>query len=471
MEIKLTNTMSRKKEVFSPLVPGKVGIYTCGPTVYDYPHIGNLRAYVFADTLKRMFRANGYEVNHIMNITDVGHLSSDADEGEDKLEKGAVREGKTVWEIADFYLKAFLDDIDQMKIERPNVLCRATEHIPEMIAMIKLMEKRGFAYVAGGNVYYDTSKFPNYGQMARINTNKLSNINRVDQDPNKHSPLDFVLWFTNYKYSSHAMIWDSPWGRGFPGWHIECSAMASKYLGERFDIHTGGIDHIPVHHTNEIAQSEGAFGHQWVSYWLHNAFLVIGENAKMGKSEGNLLTLQSIVKQGYTPMDYRYMLLGAVYRNSVTFSDNAIRTAKNSMARLKRRLAELREDKNPHNIQSTEFANLQRESVATISDDLNTPLVLALLWRTVDSADLNTATKLALVSEYDKVLGLNLTETASETIPAEIITLVEKRNAAKQRKDWDQADAIRNQIQQKGYDILDTKDGFRLQKNNWSNQI
>ncbi len=280
MEILLTNTMSRRKEVFKPLREGEVGIYTCGLTVYNFAHIGNLRAYVFADTLKRMFLFNGYKVNHVMNITDVGHLTGDEDEGEDKMEAGARREGKTVWEIVDFYTKAFFNDLKRLRIIFPTVTCRATRHVDDMIDMIRKIESNGYTYVAGGNVYFDTSKLPDYGKLARLKLDEDKMRSRVESDPYKRNPFDFVLWFTRYKYDSHAMQWDSPWGRGFPGWHIECSAMSSKYLGERFDIHTGGIDHIPIHHTNEIAQSEAAFGHEWVNYWLHSEFLVIGEGRR-----------------------------------------------------------------------------------------------------------------------------------------------------------------------------------------------
>lgn len=460
----VTNTLAGRKEEFVPISADQVGLYSCGPTVYDYAHIGNFRAYVFVDILKRTLILLGYNVKHVMNITDVGHLSGDSEQGEEKMEKGARREGKTVWEIAAFYAEVFFHDTDALNIIRPDVVCKATEHIQDMIEMIKTLEGHGFTYTAGGNVYFKTSAFPAYGKMARLNLSQSATQSRIEQDPYKESLFDFVLWFTRHKYTNPAMEWDSPWGRGFPGWHIECSAMASKYLGEHFDIHTGGIDHIPVHHTNEIAQSEAAFGHKWVNYWLHNAFLVIGDNAKMGKSEGNLLTLQTLVDQGYTPIDYRYMLLGAVYRNSVVFSDNAMKTAKNSMARLRRLLAQLNEDKNPGDVQTTEFTKLQQEFINAISDDLNTPLVLALLWKTLDSNNLNTTTKLTLIGEYDKALGLGLTETVNKTIPADIIALAEERKAAKKRKDWARADVLRVQLQQQGYDVSDTKDGFRLQK-------
>ncbi|MDD3460965.1 MAG: cysteine--tRNA ligase, partial [Mesotoga sp.] len=382
MEILLTNTMSRKKEVFKPLREGEVGIYTCGLTVYNFAHIGNLRAYVFADTLKRMFLFNGYKVNHVMNITDVGHLTGDEDEGEDKMEAGARREGKTVWEIVDFYTKAFFDDLKRLRIIFPTVTCRATRHVDDMIDMIRKIESNGYTYVAGGNVYFDTSKLPDYGKLARLKLDEDNTRSRVESDPYKRNPFDFVLWFTRYKYDSHAMQWDSPWGRGFPGWHIECSAMSSKYLGERFDIHTGGIDHIPIHHTNEIAQSEAAFGHEWVNYWLHSEFLVIGEGEKMSKSLGNFITLQTLIDKGYDPAEYRYYLLGAHYKKQLAFTLEALDGAKSAMKRLTTKIGELKGSEAPVSKLNSVLLNEFHEA---INDDLNTPRALAVLWKVVDS--------------------------------------------------------------------------------------
>ncbi len=460
MEIKLTNTMSRKKEVFRPFVPGKVGIYTCGPTVYNYAHIGNLRAYVFADTLKKMFRVNGYDVQHVMNITDVGHLSSDADEGEDKIEKSATREGKTVWEIADFYTQAFLHDLELLQVERPNIICPATQHIPEIIAMIRRLEERGLAYVAGGNVYFDTSKFPDYGRLARLNLSKSSNIARVEKDPNKRSPHDFVLWFTFYKYSSHAMLWDSPWGRGFPGWHIECSAMASKYLGERFDIHTGGIDHIPVHHTNEIAQSEGALGHQWVSYWLHNDFLIVGGDEKMAKSGSGFLTLQSLIDRGYDPLDYRYYLLGAHYRSPLEFTFEGLDGAKNALKRLRQKFIDLR-GQNQGEVKANDpiFDEYRTRFLQNINDDLNTPKALAVLWGVVDSPRIAPAMKIKIAGSFDQVLGIDPFRIREETIPDEVRVLIEERSRARTNHDWARADTIREELLKHGYEVQDSKSG------------
>ncbi len=461
MEILLTNTMSRRKEVFKPLREGEVGIYTCGLTVYNFAHIGNLRAYVFADTLKRMFLFNGYKVNHVMNITDVGHLTGDEDEGEDKMEAGARREGKTVWEIVDFYTKAFFNDLKRLRIIFPTVTCRATRHVDDMIDMIRKIESNGYTYVAGGNVYFDTSKLPDYGKLARLKLDEDKMRSRVESDPYKRNPFDFVLWFTRYKYDSHAMQWDSPWGRGFPGWHIECSAMSSKYLGERFDIHTGGIDHIPIHHTNEIAQSEAAFGHEWVNYWLHSEFLVIGEGEKMSKSLGNFITLQTLIDKGYDPAEYRYYLLGAHYKKQLAFTLEALDGAKSAMKRLATKIGELKGSEAPVSKLNSVLLNEFHEA---INDDLNTPRALAVLWKVVDSEDLRPGEKLSLINEFDRVLGLGLSEIETEVIPEEVEELANQRDQARRGKDWKKADELRKLISKKGYEVLDERDGYKIRK-------
>ncbi|NLT45439.1 MAG: cysteine--tRNA ligase [Thermotogaceae bacterium] len=461
MEIRLTNTMSRRKEVFKPLRECEVGLYTCGLTVYNFAHIGNLRAYVFADTLKRMFLFNGYKVNHVMNITDVGHLTGDEDEGEDKMEAGARREGKTVWEIVDFYTKAFFNDLERLRIIFPTVTCRATEHVDDMIDMIRKIESNGYTYIAGGNVYFDTSKLSDYGKLARLKLDEDKMRSRVESDPYKRNPFDFVLWFTRYKYDSHAMQWDSPWGKGFPGWHIECSAMSSKYLGERFDIHTGGIDHIPIHHTNEIAQSEAAFGHEWVNYWLHSEFLVIGEGEKMSKSLGNFITLQTLIDKGYHPAEYRYYLLGAHYKKQLAFTLEALDGAKSAMKKLATRIGELKESEAPFSEPNSVLLNEFHEA---INDDLNTPRALAVLWKVVDSDDLRPGEKLSLIGEFDRVLALGLSEIETEVIPEEVEELANQRDQARRNKDWKKADELRGMISEKGYEVLDERDGYKIRK-------
>lgn len=327
MAMRLYNTMGRKMEEFKPIVEGQVGFYGCGPTVYNYAHIGNLRAYVFLDVLDKTLSLLGYKIKHVMNITDVGHLSDDGDNGEDKMKKSAAERHQSVLEVANFYTDAFMKDIDAMNIRHPDVICRATEHIDDMIELIKKIEANGHTYMAGGNLYYDISTYPDYGKLANLNLDELKagagKRKVVVIDENKRNPGDFVLWFTKSKFEDQAMTWDSPWGRGYPGWHIECSAMSMKYLGKHIDIHTGGIDHVPVHHTNEIAQSEGSFDEAerakgpWVNYWLHNEFLIL-EGGKMSKSSGNFITLQtslppergySLKDKGFAPLDYRFFLM------------------------------------------------------------------------------------------------------------------------------------------------------------------
>ncbi|HPA11570.1 MAG TPA: cysteine--tRNA ligase, partial [Treponemataceae bacterium] len=329
MSLELYNTMGRSMQKFTPRTPGKVGFYGCGPTVYNYAHIGNLRAFVFQDTLARSLRFLGYEVTHVMNVTDIGHLTGDNDDGEDKMVNQAREKGQSVLEVAEFYTKAFFDDIDRLNILRPTVMCKATDHVDQMIRLIQRIEANGHTYSAGGNLYFDISTFPGYGALANFNPDDLKAGTRVDIDENKRNPFDFVLWFTKSKFENQALVWDSPWGRGYPGWHIECSAMSMEYLGEQFDIHTGGIDHIQIHHTNEIAQSEGATGKKWVNYWLHNEFLVM-DKGKMSKSSGEFLTLQYLIDKGFDPLDYRFFLLGGHYRSQLTFSWESMESARNS---------------------------------------------------------------------------------------------------------------------------------------------
>ena len=327
MKVQIYNTMSRTVEEFKPITPNFVGMYGCGPTVYNYAHIGNLRTYIFEDTLKRVLMHAGYKVKHVMNITDVGHLTGDGDDGEDKMEKSARESGKSVWDIAKFYTEAFFKDYDSLNIIRPDVICPATQHIPQMIELIQRLEKGGHTYIAGGNVYFSIDTFPSYGKLARLNLDDLKSGARIDIDSNKKNPKDFVLWFTNSKFGEQAMMWDSPWGRGYPGWHIECSAMSMYYLGEHFDIHCGGIDAIPVHHTNEIAQSEAATGKTWVNYWMHGEFL-LSDKGKMSKSSGEFLTMSVLKEHGFDPLDYRYFCLGANYRTQLQFSYQGLEGAK-----------------------------------------------------------------------------------------------------------------------------------------------
>ena len=327
MELKVYNTLQRQIEPFHPIEEGRVSFYACGPTVYNYAHIGNLRTYVFEDILRRSLEYFGYEVQHVMNVTDVGHLTDDADQGEDKMEVSAREKKMSVWEIAEFYANAFFKDLEKLNIEPPTKTCRATDHIGDMIGLIKRLEEKGYTYVAGGNVYFDISQFPDYGKLALLDRQDLKIGARVERDPNKRNPRDFVLWFTQSKFEHQTMQWDSPWGRGYPGWHVECSAMSMKYLGEQFDIHAGGVDHIPVHHTNEIAQSEAATGRKWVNYWLHGEFLVM-KGAKIAKSAGNSITFSVLEEENFEPLDYRYFCLGGHYRSQLIFTKEALEVAR-----------------------------------------------------------------------------------------------------------------------------------------------
>ncbi|MDR2142938.1 MAG: cysteine--tRNA ligase, partial [Treponema sp.] len=343
MALRLFNTLGREIQNFEPVKPGEAGFYGCGPTVYNYAHIGNLRAYVTHDILTRTLRAGGISVNHVMNITDVGHLSGDNDSGVDKMVKSAAERGKSVLEIAEFYTEAFFRDLDRMNIIRPNVVCKATEHIADMIGLIRRIEANGYTYSAGGNLYFDISRFPRYGELALLRMDDLNAGARTEVDENKRNPGDFVLWFTKSKFENQALVWDSPWGKGYPGWHIECSAMSIRYLGEQFDIHAGGIDHVPIHHTNEIAQSEAATGkNPWVKYWVHNEFLVL-DKGKMSKSSGGFLTLQSLVDSGYDPLDYRCLLLSGHYRSQLQFSFEALDGARNTRRALLDKIRSLSE--------------------------------------------------------------------------------------------------------------------------------
>ncbi len=471
MSLELYNTMGRSIQKFTPRTPGKVGFYGCGPTVYNYAHIGNLRAFVFQDTLARSLRFLGYEVTHVMNVTDIGHLTGDADDGEDKMVSRAREKGQSVLEIAEFYTKAFFDDIDRLNILRPTVMCKATDHIDQMISLIQRIEANGHTYSAGGNLYFDISTFPGYGALANFNPEDLKAGTRVDVDENKRNPFDFVLWFTKSKFENQALVWDSPWGRGYPGWHIECSAMSMEYLGEQFDIHTGGIDHIQIHHTNEIAQSEGATGRKWVNYWLHNEFLVM-DKGKMSKSSGEFLTLQYLVDKGFDPLDYRFFLLGGHYRSQLTFSWESMESARNSRRSLVQRLARIHENAEtvPETLPETSPANEWIDRFRTdMEQDLSTPRALSQLQGLIRDTDVPPAEALAAVVQMDEVLGLNLIESAQALIASSkdtgglddgnIDALIAERAEAKKAKNFARADEIRNQLKESGILLEDTASG------------
>jgi cysteinyl-tRNA synthetase len=488
MGLRLYNTMGRQIQDFVPITEGFVGFYGCGPTVYNYAHIGNLRAYVFLDLLDRTLTYLGYNIKHVMNITDIGHLTGDNDSGEDKMLKTAAQRHQSVLEVAAFYTDAFYKDIDRLNIRRPDVVCKATEHVEDMIALIRKIEANGHTYMSGGNLYFDVTTFPDYGKLAGLNLNELKAGARVGVDTNKRNPYDFVLWFTKSKFENQALVWDSPWGRGYPGWHIECSAMSMKYLGEHFDIHTGGIDHIPVHHTNEIAQSEGATGHTWVNYWLHNEFLVIAkdknsadgaEAGKMSKSSGNFLTLQSLIDKGYDALDYRLFLLGAQYRSQIMFSWDAMDSAKNARKALVQRVAKLQGQAKGGAAQADKLSDAARAYLnnfkAALENDLSSPQALSQLQLAVKDTALSPQEALAVVKQMDSVLGLKLEEAAAkyneenaavqisnhdgDPEAAAIDALVAERTAAKKAKDFAKADKIRNDLAARGIIITDTPDG------------
>jgi len=462
MGIKLYNTLTRKKQSFKPMKEGVVSMYTCGPTVYNYAHIGNLRTYVFEDILVRMLKYNNLKIKRVMNITDVGHLTSDQDTGEEKMELGAKREGKTVWEIADFYTKAFQSDIQKLNILPPDIWCKATDNIKEQIELVQQLEKKGFTYVIEKDgIYYDTSKFKKYGELAKLDIEGLKAGARVELIEGKKSPTDFALWKFSPKNEKRQMEWDSPWGKGFPGWHIECSAMATKYLGKQFDIHCGGIDHIPIHHTNEIAQIEAVTRKKWVRFWLHGEFLIF-ESEKMAKSGGNFITLTVVEAKGFSSLDYRYFCLGAHYRGQLKFTWESLEGAKNALHSLKGRIVDFRTD--PVKKESGKKDSFRNKFLKAINDDLNMPIALSIAWDVINNKKLGSNEKLELLFDFDRVLGLNLESVGAEKLPEEIQKLIGEREKARAIKNWARADEVRQELKNKGYIIEDTPHGVRCKK-------
>ena len=465
--MKIYNTMSRRVEEFVPIQEGKASMYCCGPTVYNFAHIGNLRTFIFEDLLHRTLSLDGYKVRHCMNITDVGHLTGDGDDGEDKMEKRSKETGKTVWEIADFYTKAFFADTEALNIIRPNIVCKATDHIEDMIKLIKTLEEKGHTYISGGNVYFSIDTIDDYGKLAGLRLDDLQSGARIEVDSNKRNPKDFVLWFTNSKFGKQAMMWDSPWGVGYPGWHIECSAMSMKYLGPHFDIHCGGIDAIPVHHTNEIAQSEAATGEKWVDYWCHGEFL-LNDKGKMSKSSGEFLTLSVLKDKGYSPLDYRYFCLGGHYRTQLKFSFEALDHARSARAQLVQRVADLKakvSGKSEISPKGKEYLDL---FIGAMNNDLKTPEALSHMWSMLKDASVSDSDKLSVLLEMDKILGLDLDKVEAKSDERvgddSDWALVEERAQAKKEKNFARADEIRAELLERGYIVKDTPKGAVLER-------
>lgn len=450
----LYNSLTKQKEPFHPLHDHEVGMYLCGPTVYHYVHLGNLRTYLMGDLLKRVLKYNGYHVNHVMNITDVGHLTDDADQGEDKMEKGSRREGKTAWEIAEFYTESFKRNFTDLNILEPSIFCKATDHIPEQIAMVEKLIEKGFTYTTSDGIYFDTTKVANYGELVNLQNQELQAGARVEMGE-KRNPHDFALWKFSAEGETRQMEWQAFGHKGFPGWHIECSAMATKYLGEQFDIHCGAVDLAPVHHTNEIAQTESVTGiRPWVKTWMHGEFLTV-DGGRMSKSQENFLTLDLVKEKGFDPLAYRYFLLLAHYRKQLSFSWEALEAAQNGLHNLRNKIAQIPDHVAKDQHHSEAF-------LSAINDDLNMPEALAVLWNGVKEGTLSLET----VIHFDKVLGLNLHQPkiTEEPIPVEIQKLLDERVTARDDKNWARSDELRDQIIAAGYELEDSKDGQKVKR-------
>ncbi len=454
--LRLFDTWERRVRDFEPLEPGRVRMYCCGPTVYNFAHIGNLRTYLFEDLLRRVLEMNGYVVEHVVNITDVGHLTSDADTGEDKMEVGARRTGMTAWEMADYYTRAFQEDLAKLNVLEPGRWCRATDHIQEQIDFVADLEQKGFTYRTSDGIYFDSRKLNDYGYLARLDIDGLQEGARVDAGERRFV-TDFALWKFSKAGEQRQMEWDSPWGIGFPGWHIECSAMAAKYLGDYFDIHCGGEDHIPIHHTNEIAQTQASRGTRLANFWMHGYFLQV-DNAKMAKSAGEFLRVQSLEEREIDPLAYRYLCLTAHYRTQMSFSWDSLAAAETALRRLYESQWEWGE---PGEVDDGYKQRFQ----ACLNDDLNAPRAIAVAWELIRS-DLPPATKKATLLAFDAVLGLDIAAwTPPETVvPEEIEQMAKDRVKARSEKNWQRADELRDAIADAGFVLEDTRDGYRIRK-------
>ena len=462
MKIQLYNTLSHSKEEFKPINKEEIRIYSCGPTVYSFAHIGNLRTYVFVDNLRRVLKYNGYNLKHVMNITDVGHLTSDADTGEDKMEKAARKEGKNPYEIAEYYTKYFMEDMKKLDIDMPNIISKATDNIPEMLEMVKEILKNGYAYETSKGIYFDVSKLDKYPVLSNNSVDGQEAGARIEVDKEKRNPYDFAIWIKAPE--NHMMKWESPWGLSYPGWHLECSAIGRKFLGEHFDIHTGGVDHIPIHHENEIAQSKGATGQIPANYWMHSEFLLI-DGGKMSKSLGNIYTLKTLEDNGIEPLAFKLFCFSAHYRNKLNFTFDGVKAQVKALERLRDGYKKhLEGNKEVEEEKIKEYENRFHEA---INDDLNMPLAMGVVWEVIRE-EKKSKKYAELIEKFDEVLGLDLKNYQNYQkeieIPENIKELIEKRNQARKEKNWEESDKIRDEIQKLGYNIKDTKEGIKIEK-------
>ena len=461
MDIYLYNTLKHKKELFNPINNKEIKMYSCGPTVYSYAHIGNFRTYIFVDSLRRVLKYNNYKMKHVMNITDVGHLTSDADTGEDKMEKAAKKEGKNPYEIAKFYTDAFMEDMKQLNIDMPEIVTKATDNIPQMLEMVQEIVKNGYGYETSTGIYFDVSKLDKYPVLSNNSVEGQEAGARIEIDTEKKNPYDFALWIKAPE--NHIMKWDSPWGQSYPGWHIECSTMGRRFLGENFDIHTGGVDHIPIHHENEIAQCKGSFGHNPANYWMHCEFLLV-DGGKMSKSLGNIYTIKELQKKGIEPLAYKLFCFSSHYRNKLNFTFEGAKASQKSLNRLRQGYQSHKNGTD--NIEDNIINDFEERFHKAINDDLNMPLALGVVWEVVRNQA--KSPKLAeLLLKFDTVLGLKIDELPAsdiQQIPEEIMELVAQREIARKEKNWSESDRLRDELQAQGYSVKDTKEGTEINK-------
>lgn len=465
MSLKLYNTLTRTKEEFKPLIGDEVRIYSCGPTVYSYAHIGNFRAYLFMDNLRRVLKANGYTLKHVMNITDVGHLESDSDEGEDKMEKAARKENKDPYEIAAYYTAIFFQDMGRLNIEKPEIIAKATEHIEDMLEFVKVLVEKGYAYETSKAIYFDISKLDHYPVLSNRNLEDQIAGARVDVDQEKRNPYDFAVWIKAPK--NHIMKWESPWGLSYPGWHLECSAMGRKYLGDEFDIHTGGVDHIPTHHENEIAQSKGCTGHVPAKRWMHVEFLQV-DGGKMSKSLGNTYTLDQLQEKGIEPLAYKLFCNTAHYRTKLNFTFESALSSQKALNRL--REGYLLHTEAKEQVETEKINEYKERFMEAVNDDLNMPLAMGIVWEIVRNQT-KSEQYANLLLELDEILGLDLKnakkyieEQEQIELPQEVLNLIEQRKKARENKDWAESDRIRDELKNQGYLVKDTKEGMSIEK-------